>query len=162
MTGRELAEFLADCLGLDHTSVRQYYRAMREAGLISQAGRGRGAAQMDALDAAHMLIAVCISPTAITACVEPANRCASLIEDDGEESLAEVLEAMIQAPPKGAVQITFQSTPAMAVSVTVAGCLRTFCEQASPAFDRAVSVTVTGWTIQNLSRAIAGRRQTPA
>jgi hypothetical protein len=54
----DLVNAVAAVEGLDQVSVGIIARAAREAGLISQKGRGRGAAQMHTRDAANLLIAV--------------------------------------------------------------------------------------------------------
>jgi hypothetical protein len=53
-----MVKAVAEIEGLDETQVGWIARYLREAGLISQAGRGRGAARMSAKDAANLLIAV--------------------------------------------------------------------------------------------------------
>lgn len=53
-----LSKAIAEAEGLEETTVSWVARHLREAGLISQAGRGRGAAHMKASDAANLLIAV--------------------------------------------------------------------------------------------------------
>lgn len=53
-----LVKAIADVEGLDEVQVGWIARHLREAGLISQAGRGRGAARMTARDAVNLLIAV--------------------------------------------------------------------------------------------------------
>jgi hypothetical protein len=53
-----LVSALARVTGLPEATVFAYGRFAREAGLISQAGRGLGGAQMAATDAANLLIAV--------------------------------------------------------------------------------------------------------
>ena len=60
----DLVRTVAAVEGLDETSVGIYARAAREAGLISQSGRGRSAASMQARDAANLLIAVNACPLA--------------------------------------------------------------------------------------------------
>jgi hypothetical protein len=54
----KLVKAVAQVEGLDEVTVGIYARAAREAGFISQGGRGRGAAQMTIEDAANLLIAV--------------------------------------------------------------------------------------------------------
>jgi hypothetical protein len=54
----ELVSVLAKTTGLPPATVFAYGRFAREAGLISQKGHGRGAAQMSPTDAANLLIAV--------------------------------------------------------------------------------------------------------
>src|SRR5829696_4341009 len=53
----ELVKAVANVEGADEVSVGTFARAAREARLISQKGRGRGAAQMTSRDAANLLIA---------------------------------------------------------------------------------------------------------
>jgi hypothetical protein len=53
----ELVKAVAKVEGADEVSVGTFARAAREARLISQKGRGRGAAQMTSRDAANLLIA---------------------------------------------------------------------------------------------------------
>lgn len=53
-----LSKAIAEAEGLEETTVSWIARHLREAGLISQAGRGRGAAHMKASDATNLLIAV--------------------------------------------------------------------------------------------------------
>ena len=52
----ELAEFLAEATGLPDSSLRSISRRLREAGLLSQHGHGRGAAAATAEDAATLLL----------------------------------------------------------------------------------------------------------
>lgn len=54
----DLVSVLAKTTGLPEATVFAYGRFAREAGLISQKGHGRGAAQMSPTDAANLLIAV--------------------------------------------------------------------------------------------------------
>ena len=54
-----LVSALAQVTGLPEATVFAYGRFAREAGLISQAGRGLGGAQMTATDATNLLFAVC-------------------------------------------------------------------------------------------------------
>jgi hypothetical protein len=54
----QLVTTLASVTGVPQATVFAYGRFAREAGLISQGGRGRGGAQMTATDAANLLIAV--------------------------------------------------------------------------------------------------------
>jgi hypothetical protein len=54
-----LVSVLAHVTGLPEATVFAYGRFAREAGLISQAGRGLGGAQMTASDATNLLFAVC-------------------------------------------------------------------------------------------------------
>lgn len=53
-----LVKTIAEVEGLDETRVGWVARHCRESGLISQGGRGRGAAKMGSQDAANLLIAV--------------------------------------------------------------------------------------------------------
>ncbi|MHC2089013.1 hypothetical protein [Methylobacterium sp. CM6244] len=53
-----LVKAIADVEGLDEVQVGWIARYLREAGLITQAGRGRGAAHMKVVDAVHLLIGV--------------------------------------------------------------------------------------------------------
>jgi hypothetical protein len=57
----ELAKAIADIEGLDLANVNLIAREVREAGLITTAGRGRSAAKMNVSDAANLLIAVNVS-----------------------------------------------------------------------------------------------------
>ncbi len=59
-----LVERIADVEGMDKAQASGIARYLREAGYISQAGRGRGAAHMTARDAAHLLIGLNASKTA--------------------------------------------------------------------------------------------------
>lgn len=54
----ELVEVIADATGIEHATVARYARFAREAGLLSQSGRGKSAAQMRADDAVNLLICV--------------------------------------------------------------------------------------------------------
>ena len=54
----DLVSVLARTTGLPEAEVFAYGRFAREAGFISQKGRGRGAAQMSTRDAANLLIAI--------------------------------------------------------------------------------------------------------
>lgn len=54
----ELVRVVAEYEGMDEVSVGIFARHAREAGLISQGGRGRSAAKMTARDAANLLMAV--------------------------------------------------------------------------------------------------------
>ena len=54
----DLVRVVAKVEGLEEVSVGIFARHAREAGLISQGGRGRSAAQMTVRDAANLLIAV--------------------------------------------------------------------------------------------------------
>jgi len=60
----DLVKTLAGVTGLPEATVFAYGRFAREAGLISQSGRGRGAATMTVRDAANLLIA--LGGTAVT------------------------------------------------------------------------------------------------
>src|SRR3712207_5289130 len=60
-----LVQALATVEELDPVNVRFYARSLRENGLISQRGRGRGAAQMTTSDAANLIIGVNASALAI-------------------------------------------------------------------------------------------------
>jgi hypothetical protein len=53
----QLTERVANVLGLPQATVALHMRNIREAGLITQGGRGRSAAKMTAADAGHLLIA---------------------------------------------------------------------------------------------------------
>lgn len=53
----ELSECIAEQLGLPSATVLLHMRNIREAGILTQGGRGRSAAAMTAADAAHLLIA---------------------------------------------------------------------------------------------------------
>ena len=55
----DLVSVVAGVTGLPEATVFAYGRFAREAGLISQGGRGRGGAQMTATDATNLLLAVC-------------------------------------------------------------------------------------------------------
>ncbi|VFU08405.1 ArsR/SmtB family transcription factor [Methylocella tundrae] len=57
-TPSNLIESVARALGVPEATVSSHYRALREAGLVSKAGRGRGSAKMTTQDAANLLIAV--------------------------------------------------------------------------------------------------------
>jgi len=61
---RELVEVLARTTGVPESTVFAFGRFAREAGLISQKGRGRAAAEMSTTDAANLFIA--LGATAIT------------------------------------------------------------------------------------------------
>jgi hypothetical protein len=67
----ELTEVTAKALGYPLPTVRLFARRLREAGLLSEAGRGRGAAQATPLDAARLLIALLAtqSPSRAAGCV---------------------------------------------------------------------------------------------
>src|ERR1700687_3500599 len=54
----ELVTAVAQAEGMEEVTVGVFARHAREAGLISQAGRGRGAARMTVRDAANLIIAV--------------------------------------------------------------------------------------------------------
>lgn len=54
----DLVQVIASVEGLDEVTVGVFARHVREAGLISQRGRGRNAAKMTVQDAANLLIAV--------------------------------------------------------------------------------------------------------
>lgn len=53
-----LVKAVADVEGIDEVQVGWVARHLREAGLLTQAGRGRGAAHMNCADAANLLIGV--------------------------------------------------------------------------------------------------------
>ncbi|MEZ5782372.1 MAG: hypothetical protein R3D70_12240 [Rhizobiaceae bacterium] len=59
----DLVRMIAQAEGIDEVSVDVYARRAREAGFISQGGRGRSAPKMTVRDAANLLIAVNASPT---------------------------------------------------------------------------------------------------
>lgn len=59
----DLVRVIAQAEGIDEVSVDVYARRAREAGFITQGGRGRSAAKMTTRDAANLLIAVNASPT---------------------------------------------------------------------------------------------------
>lgn len=52
----ELVEAIADATGIEHATMTRYARFAREAGLLSQSGRGNSAAQMRPNDAVNLLI----------------------------------------------------------------------------------------------------------
>lgn len=54
----DLVRTVAEIEGMDEVSVGIYARAAREAGFISQGGRGRSAAKMSTKDAVNLIIAV--------------------------------------------------------------------------------------------------------
>ena len=54
----ELADAFASVLGISATEVRHHLRNLRQAGLISVAGRGASAAQMTADDAINVVLAI--------------------------------------------------------------------------------------------------------
>lgn len=60
----ELVRVVASAEGFEENFVSVYARSAREAGFISHHGRGRNAARMTPIDAAHLLIAVNASPLA--------------------------------------------------------------------------------------------------
>lgn len=60
----DLVRVVAEIEGFEENFVSVYARSAREAGYISHHGRGRNAAKMTALDAAHLLVAVNASPLA--------------------------------------------------------------------------------------------------
>ena len=53
----QLSECVAKQLGLPESTIALHMRNIREAGLITQGGRGRSSARMTAADAAHLLVA---------------------------------------------------------------------------------------------------------
>ncbi|WP_336489822.1 hypothetical protein [Methylobacterium nigriterrae] len=59
-----LVERIAEVEGIDATYASGVARYLREAGLLTQAGRGRGAAHMNITDAARLLIGLNASVTA--------------------------------------------------------------------------------------------------
>ncbi|WP_461653663.1 hypothetical protein [Methylorubrum aminovorans] len=59
-----LVKALAEVEGLEETQVAWVGRYLREAGLVSSGGRGRGGAQMTVTDAANLLIGVNATSTA--------------------------------------------------------------------------------------------------
>jgi hypothetical protein len=61
MTSGELAEMLSKQLSIPFSTVDLYGRHLRDAGLLTVKGRGRGAAEMTPVDAAYWLIALCIN-----------------------------------------------------------------------------------------------------
>jgi hypothetical protein len=61
MTSGELADLLSKQLSIPFSTVDLYGRHLRDAGLLTVKGRGRGAAAMTPLDAAYWLIALCIN-----------------------------------------------------------------------------------------------------
>ncbi|MBX6330042.1 MAG: hypothetical protein IRY89_15880 [Pseudolabrys sp.] len=52
----ELVEVLADATGIERTTLARYARFAREAGLLSQSGRGKSAARMRPRDAVNLLV----------------------------------------------------------------------------------------------------------
>ena len=60
----DLVSVIADVLDLPYKTVLQYSRHLREAGLLSQKGRGRGAAHVTPRDGAILLLGVTGSTTA--------------------------------------------------------------------------------------------------
>jgi hypothetical protein len=54
----QLVDDFADVLGVHQPTVSMYARNLRDHGLVSKKGRGRGAAHMTPLDAARLLIAL--------------------------------------------------------------------------------------------------------
>lgn len=58
----ELVKVAAWALLMPEVTVGSYYRALREAALVSKLGRGRSAAEVTALDAARLLIAIMSAP----------------------------------------------------------------------------------------------------
>lgn len=63
----KLIEVASEATGVPLPTAVVYGRALREAGLLSQAGRGRAAAQATAADAAALLIALMVCPVAARA-----------------------------------------------------------------------------------------------
>lgn len=59
-----MVERIAEVEGVEPSYASGVARYLREAGLLTQAGRGRGAAHMTSLDAARFLIGLNASPTA--------------------------------------------------------------------------------------------------
>lgn len=68
----ELVDAVAALTGREEASVRLFARTLREAGLMTQGGRGRSAPHMTSLDAARLLIGIMVgSPTrAVELCQE--------------------------------------------------------------------------------------------
>lgn len=60
----EMVSAYALVLGIERKTVKQYARTLREAGLLSQKGRGRGAAHASARDGAVLLLGLAASETA--------------------------------------------------------------------------------------------------
>lgn len=58
ITSGELITCVAGALGMARETVAIHFRHLREGGMVSQKGRGRGAASMTSLDAARLIIAV--------------------------------------------------------------------------------------------------------
>lgn len=54
----ELVDLIAALTAIDHATVTRHARFVREAGYLSQSGRGLSAAHMSAGDAAHLLAAI--------------------------------------------------------------------------------------------------------
>lgn len=54
----ELVDLIAALTAIDHATVTRHARFVREAGYLSQSGRGLSAAHMTAGDAAHLLVAI--------------------------------------------------------------------------------------------------------
>jgi hypothetical protein len=69
-TSGEIAEILAEELGMTMGAVQYYAQAMRNAGLLSKSGRGPAAAHLTVVDVSNWLLALCVSETAATAPAE--------------------------------------------------------------------------------------------
>ena len=54
----DLITLVSDVTGEDHGVVRVKARALREAGLLKQGGRGRGGAEMEARDVARLILSI--------------------------------------------------------------------------------------------------------
>lgn len=83
-TSIELIEATASVLGVNSSTCANVFRELRGAGLVSNEGRGRHAAQMTSKDAATFLIAVCTAER-IQDSVDAFNRFGNLLATSGSK-----------------------------------------------------------------------------
>ena len=67
MTPGDLIASMARALKLKESTVSAHYRKLREAGLVSRKGRGRGSPESTVTDAAALLISILVADTAVAA-----------------------------------------------------------------------------------------------
>ena len=67
MTPGDLISLMAHALKLRESTVSAHYRKLREAGLVTKKGRGRGSPESTANDAAALLLSILASDTAVSA-----------------------------------------------------------------------------------------------
>ena len=90
----ELADFLAEATGLSDSNLRSISRRLREAGMLSQYGHGRGAAAATAKDAATLLMVASTEVPPLHAALtgQALWACKPFVTCETEEDVAELIK----------------------------------------------------------------------